>query len=144
MYFTGVSRENLKKEYRRLAMKMHPDRGGDTKKFQDMKREYETLEAGGTYSDGASSSSSRNNQGDYFKYRYHKWDGSFEDYFGEGYPSEDSIRRAMWRAEQAARQQEAAREEAEKRSAKKIKIYISPVHARRKSFHWKDKNGNVS
>lgn len=43
----GVSRESneaeIKKSYRTLSMKHHPDRGGDTSKFQEINAAYETL-----------------------------------------------------------------------------------------------------
>jgi len=43
-YFIGIrSLAELKKEYRRLAMQNHPDRGGDTKVMQDIIRQFEIL-----------------------------------------------------------------------------------------------------
>jgi DnaJ-class molecular chaperone len=43
----GVSKtatdEEIKQAYRKLAMKHHPDRGGDEKKFQEIKNAYEVL-----------------------------------------------------------------------------------------------------
>lgn len=43
----GISRnatdEEIKKAYRKLAMKHHPDKGGDTSKFQQIQTAYETL-----------------------------------------------------------------------------------------------------
>ena len=35
--------EELKKEYKRLALKMHPDMGGNAEEFKKMKNEYERL-----------------------------------------------------------------------------------------------------
>ena len=35
--------EEIKKAYRKLASKHHPDKGGDTKKFQDIQKAYEVL-----------------------------------------------------------------------------------------------------
>jgi curved DNA-binding protein len=35
--------EEIKKSYRKLAAQHHPDKGGDTAKFQDISRAYETL-----------------------------------------------------------------------------------------------------
>ena len=45
-YFDNVPKDKLKTEYRKLAQSMHPDKGGSTEKFQEMKREYEEREAG--------------------------------------------------------------------------------------------------
>lgn len=46
----GVSVEassaEIKKAYRKLAMKHHPDKGGDTEKFQEIQRAYEVLSDG--------------------------------------------------------------------------------------------------
>jgi curved DNA-binding protein len=37
------SQDEIKKAYRKLAMKHHPDRGGDSAKFQEIQNAYETL-----------------------------------------------------------------------------------------------------
>lgn len=90
-YFDGIAKDKLKAEYRRLAQKMHPDKGGDTKLFQDMKREYEQREAG-TYrassSSSGSSSSSRKKEEDYYYWKSgesakESWNRKYEDDFDE-------------------------------------------------------------
>ena len=40
---TGASEDEIKKEYRKLASQHHPDKGGDTAKFQEIQNAYETL-----------------------------------------------------------------------------------------------------
>lgn len=48
-YFTilgvaaGVSEDEIRKAYKRLAMKHHPDRGGDQAKFQEIQEAYDVL-----------------------------------------------------------------------------------------------------
>ena len=39
----GASEDDIKSAYRKLAMKHHPDRGGDPKIFQDVQEAYNTL-----------------------------------------------------------------------------------------------------
>ena len=44
MYFNNVKDLNeLKSQYRKMAFELHPDRGGNAKKFSDMQKEYEEL-----------------------------------------------------------------------------------------------------
>ena len=48
MYFTTniQSVEELRQEYHRLAVKMHPDKGGEHEKFVEMQNEYERIMGG--------------------------------------------------------------------------------------------------
>lgn len=39
--FFGLTADEAKKKFRRLAMKYHPDRGGDGEKFMQLKKQYE-------------------------------------------------------------------------------------------------------
>jgi DnaJ-class molecular chaperone len=39
----NANQEEIKKAYRSLAMKHHPDRGGDTNKFKEIEEAYRTL-----------------------------------------------------------------------------------------------------
>ena len=39
----GASEQEAKKAFKKLAMKHHPDRGGDEKKFQEVKEAYERI-----------------------------------------------------------------------------------------------------
>jgi hypothetical protein len=43
-YFQDITDlEQAKKQYRRLAMQLHPDKGGSALEFQQMQQEYKTL-----------------------------------------------------------------------------------------------------
>lgn len=42
----GASDDEIKKAYRRLASKHHPDKGGDTKRFQEIQAAYDALTSG--------------------------------------------------------------------------------------------------
>ena len=39
----NCSQKSIKKRYKKLALKYHPDRGGDEKKFKEITEAYETL-----------------------------------------------------------------------------------------------------
>jgi DnaJ-class molecular chaperone len=44
----GATQDEIKKAYRKLASQHHPDKGGDTKKFQEVEEAYRTLSDPGT------------------------------------------------------------------------------------------------
>ena len=39
----NASQDDIKRAYRKLASQHHPDKGGDTKKFQELQTAYDTL-----------------------------------------------------------------------------------------------------
>lgn len=47
-YFEGVPDSKMKDKYRQYCSSLHPDKGGDTAKFQEMKQQYENWEKYGT------------------------------------------------------------------------------------------------
>jgi len=70
----GASAEDIKKAYRKMASQHHPDKGGDTQKFQQIEEAYRTL------SDDNARAQYDNPQ---TQYRFHPGSGSnpFEDLF---------------------------------------------------------------
>ena len=45
-YFANITTaQELKKAYKRLCLKLHPDKGGDPAEFKAMQAEYEDMEA---------------------------------------------------------------------------------------------------
>ncbi len=82
----GASDDEIKKAYRSMAMKHHPDRGGDEKKFKEISQAYEFLsdpnkkqiiDMGGD--PNAQPGMSGFNQG---PFEFHFNSGNFEDLFG--------------------------------------------------------------
>jgi curved DNA-binding protein len=82
----GASDADIKKAYRSMAMKHHPDRGGDEKKFKEISQAYEALSdpqkkqivdmGGDPY---AQPGAGGHNQG---PFEFHFGSGNFEDIFG--------------------------------------------------------------
>lgn len=70
----NASQDEIKKAYRKLAAKHHPDRGGDTAKFQQIEEAYRTL------SDPQKKSEYDNPQPEF---RFHTGMGGFEDIFNQ-------------------------------------------------------------
>lgn len=48
----GATEDEIKKAYRRLASKHHPDKGGDTKRFQEIQSAYDALTSGSAQHNG--------------------------------------------------------------------------------------------
>jgi curved DNA-binding protein len=86
----GASADEIKKAYRSMAMKHHPDRGGDEKKFKEISKAYETLSdpqkkqivdmGGDPNSQPGKSSSGFYNQG---PFEFHFGSDNFEDIFNQ-------------------------------------------------------------
>jgi curved DNA-binding protein len=77
----NATQEEIKKAYRSLAMKHHPDRGGDENKFKQISEAYEILgdpEKRKMFDMGTNSASSFR-QGNPFEFHFRS--GSFEDIF---------------------------------------------------------------
>lgn len=80
----GASPEEIKKAYRSMAMKHHPDRGGDEKKFKEISQAYEFLtdpQKKQMIDAGMDPSRQQGgfNQG---PFEFHFGSGNFEDIFG--------------------------------------------------------------
>lgn len=74
---TGASDEDIKKAYRKMASQHHPDKGGDTQKFQEIQSAYDTL-----------SDPQRRAQHDNPNPFGHGAPGGFEFHFGGGQPQD--------------------------------------------------------
>ena len=80
----GASPEEIKKAYRSLAMKHHPDRGGDEKKFKEIEEAYRTL-SDPQKKQMADMGVDPNAQGGGYghgPFEFHFNSGNFEDIFG--------------------------------------------------------------
>lgn len=80
--------EDIKKAYRSMAMKHHPDRGGDEKRFKEVEEAYRTLsdprkkeiyDLGGDPNNQRAGSHSHHNQG---PFEFHFDSGNINDIFG--------------------------------------------------------------
>jgi curved DNA-binding protein len=99
----GASAEDIKRAYRSLAMKHHPDRGGDEHRFKEINQAYETLSDPQKKQiiDMGGDPNHQNNfgpnpfQGD-SPFEFHFNSNSFEDifnHFGFGFRNQSNIRR---------------------------------------------------
>lgn len=94
-----ASEAEIKKAYRSLAMKHHPDRGGDQAKFKDISVAYETL------SDPQKKAEYDMQRQGGTQFRFHTGNGGFEDIFtggpfggfGGGSPFADMFGRRVYR-----------------------------------------------
>lgn len=73
----NASEAEIKKAYRSLAMKHHPDRGGDQAKFKDISAAYETLSDSNKRAEY-----DQQRSGGFQQFRFHTGNGGFEDFFG--------------------------------------------------------------
>lgn len=81
----GASPEEIKKAYKKMAMKHHPDRGGDEQKFKEVEEAYRTLsdpQKKQMFDMGINP-----NQGQSFRqgspFEFHFNSGNFDDIFGQ-------------------------------------------------------------
>jgi DnaJ-class molecular chaperone len=74
----GASNEEIKKAYRRLAGQHHPDKGGDTGKFQEIQSAYETL----------TDPQKRQQHDNPNPFHHHQGQGFQEFHFGGGNPED--------------------------------------------------------
>lgn len=77
----NASQEDIKKAYRSLAMKHHPDRGGDQSMFKDISAAYDTL----SDPNKKAEYDQMRNGGAQFRFRSGSFD-EFNDIFGHGSP----------------------------------------------------------
>ena len=83
----GASQDEIKKAYRSLAMKHHPDRGGDASKFKEIEEAYRTLSDEGAraeYDNPRQHSSRMDGFGGVppgFEGFFHQFGGNFSDLF---------------------------------------------------------------
>jgi curved DNA-binding protein len=82
----GASQEEIKKAYRSLAMKHHPDRGGDEKKFKDISAAYDILsdpQKKQMFDSGIDPNAQHSGGFQQGPFEFHFGGGGFEDVFNQ-------------------------------------------------------------
>lgn len=86
----GASEDEIKKAYRSMAMKYHPDRGGDERKFKEIEEAYRFLSDPEKKNiidmGGDPNAQSRTGSGGFYSqgpFEFHFSSGNFEDIFGQ-------------------------------------------------------------
>jgi curved DNA-binding protein len=82
----GASAEEIKKAYRSLAMKHHPDRGGDEKKFKEISAAYEILsnpDKKQMFDAGVDPNNPQSGFGQEGPFEFHFNSGNFDDIFNQ-------------------------------------------------------------
>ena len=82
----GASQEEIKKAYRSLAMKHHPDRGGDEKKFKDISAAYDILsdpQKKQMFDSGIDPNAQHSGRFQQGPFEFHFGGGGFEDVFNQ-------------------------------------------------------------
>jgi DnaJ-class molecular chaperone len=82
----GASDEEIKKAYRSMAMKHHPDRGGDEKKFKDISQAYEFLtdpQKKSVIDMGGDPNQQQGSRGQGNPFEFHFGAGNFDDVFSQ-------------------------------------------------------------
>lgn len=91
----NASPEDIKKAYRKLAAQHHPDRGGETAKFQEIQSAYETLSDPNKRAQYDNPQPQFNpNGGFHGGFTAHGFEDMFSQMFGNGHPFGDMFSRA--------------------------------------------------
>lgn len=92
----GASESDIKKAYRKLAAKHHPDKGGDTAKFQEIQSAYETLTdpQKRAQHDNPHHHSGFDNNGSHFEFHFGGGpEDIFQQFFNQGFAGHNPFHR---------------------------------------------------